>query len=96
MVIDLKLRNTILAFITSRGRKIHYQQLTQSGVTLLRQIIEDTKPSAGVYTQSPYTLQLKAQLSQLQKVTLTCPSQVEFDQIRDALDEVNNQLDVAD
>ena len=96
MVIDLKLRNTILALITSRGRKLHYQQLTQSGLTLLRQLIEDTKPSAGTYTQSPYTLQLKAQLVQLQKLTLSCPSQIEFDQIRDSIDEVNGQLDVND
>ena len=60
MIIDLKLRNALLALITSRGRKLHYQQLTQSGATLLKHLIEDTKPSAGAYTQSPYTLQLKA------------------------------------
>ena len=92
MVTDLKLRNVILSLITSRGRKIHYQQLTQSGITLLHQLIEDTQPKAGYYTQSPYTLQLKSQLSQLMKINLTCPSQVEFDQIRDSIDEVNNQL----
>ena len=46
MVTDLKLRNVILSLITSRGRKIHYQQLTQSGITLLHQLIEDTKPNA--------------------------------------------------
>ena len=96
MLIDLKLRNAILALITSRGRKLHYQQLTQSGVTLLKQLLEDTKPSAGAYTQSPYILQLKAQLAQLQKVTLSCPSQIEFDQIRDSIDEVNCQLDEED
>ena len=96
MVIDLKLRNAILALITSRGRKLHYQKLTQSGVTLLKQLVDDTKPTAGAYTQSPYTLKLKAQLAQLQKLTLSCPSQVEFDQIRDAIDEVNNQLDLDD
>ena len=96
MVIDLKLRNTLLALITSRGRKLHYQQLTQSGVDLLKHLINDTKPSAGAYTQSPYILQLKAQLSQLQKLTLSCPSQMEFDQIRDSIDEVNGQLDIQD
>ena len=79
MVTDLKLRNSILALITSRGRKVHYQQLTQSGLTLLHQLIKDTKPTAGAYTQSPYTLQLKAQLAQLMKIELSCPSQVEFD-----------------
>ena len=42
MVIDLKLRNAILALITSRGRKLHYQQLTQSGATLLQHLINDT------------------------------------------------------
>ena len=96
MVIDLKLRNIILSLISSRGRKLHYQQSTQSGLTLLKLLIEDIQPSAGAYTQSPYTLQLKAQLSQLQKVTLSCPSQVEFDQIRDSIDEINGQLEVAD
>ena len=49
MVIDLKLRNAILALITSRGRKLHYQQLTQSGATLLKHLINDTQPSAGTY-----------------------------------------------
>ena len=96
MVTDLKLRNVILSLITSRGRKVHYQQLTQSGITLLHQLIKDTKPSAGAYTQSPYTLQLKAQLAQLMKINLTCPSQIEFDHIRDSIDEVNNQLEQDD
>ena len=96
MVIDLKLRNAILALITSRGRKLHYQQLTHSGATLLKHLINDTKPSAGAYTQSPYILQLKAQLNQLQKLTLSCPSQIEFDQIRDSIDEINGQLDPQD
>ena len=93
MVTDLKLRNVILSLITSRGRKVHYQQLTQSGITLLHQLIADTKPSAGFYTQSPHTLQLKAQLAQLLKINLSSPSQLEFDQIRDSIDEVNDQLD---
>ena len=96
MVADLKLRNVLLSLITSRGRKVHYQQLTQSGITLLHQLIEDTKPNAGYYTQSPYTLQLKAQLAQLLKINLSCPSQTEFDQIRDSIDEVNNQLEEED
>ena len=96
MVTDLKLRNVLLSLITSRGRKVHYQRLTQSGITLLHQLIEDTRPSAGYYTQSPYTLQLKAQLTQLMKLDLTCPSQIEFDQIRDSIDEVNNQLEEDD
>ena len=96
MVTDLKLRNVILSLITSRGRKIHYQPFTQSGITLLHKLIEDTEPNAGYYTQSPYTLQLKAQLAQLMKINLTCPSQIEFDQIRDSIDEINGQLDVDD
>ena len=96
MVTDLKLRNVILSLITSRGRKIHYQQLTQSGITLLHQLIEDTRPSAGYYTQSPYTLQLKAQLTQLLKLNLSSPSQLEFDQIRDSIEEVNEQLEEDD
>ena len=96
IVADLKLRNVLLSLITSRGRKVHYQQLTQSGITLLHQLIQDTKPNAGYYTQSPYTLQLKAQLAQLMKLNLSCPSQIEFDQIRDSIDEVNNQLELDD
>ena len=52
MVADLKLRNVLLSLITSRGRKVHYQQLTQSGITLLHQLIEDTKPNAGYYTHA--------------------------------------------
>ena len=93
MVTDLKLRNVILSLITSRGRKVHYQQLTQSGITLLHQLIQDTKASSGFYTQSPHILHLKAQLGQLMKVNLTSPSQIEFDQIRDSIDEINDQLE---
>ena len=63
MVIDLKLRNAILSLITSRGRKLHYQQLTQSGVELLRHLINDTKPSAGAYTQSPYIIFCNSRLN---------------------------------
>ena len=96
MQVDLKLRNAILALISSRGRKRHYQELTQSGSELLRLLIADSKAVTNKFQQSPHTLQLKAQLHQLQKVTLSHPSQLEFDEIRDAIEEVNDQLDSDD
>lgn len=43
LLLDLKLRNIILGLITSRGRKRHYQNKTNSGCALLRLMIEDSK-----------------------------------------------------
>ena len=56
--IDMKLRNNLLALITSRGRRRHYQDLTRSGCELLRIIAADAKASVSVYVQSPHIRKL--------------------------------------
>ena len=87
MQVDLKLRNVILGLISSRGRMLHYQNETQSGCALLRLLIKDSKATTNQFQQSPHTLQLKSQLQQLKKLTLSHPSQIEFDEIRDSIEE---------
>ena len=96
LLLDLKLRNVILGLIASTGRKRHYQDLTQSGCELLRLLIEEAKPSKTDYIQSPHILRLKSQLASLKTLTLSHISQVEFDEIRDAIEEINVQLDIDD
>ena len=93
ILLDLKLRNVLLSLITSVGRKRHYQDLTQSGCKLLRQFVDDAKAASSNFIQSPHIIRLKAQLEELKKITLSHVSQVEFDEIRDSLEEVNDQLD---
>ena len=93
ILLDLKLRNVLLSLITSVGRKRHYQDLTQSGCKLLRQFANDAKAASSSFIQSPHIIRLKAQLEDLKKVTLSHVSQVEFDEIRDGLEEINDQLD---
>ena len=41
-------------------------------------------------------IRLKSQLEELKKVTLSHVSLVEFDEIRDGLEEINDQLDDED
>ena len=94
--IDMKLRNNLLALITSRGRRRHYQDLTRSGCELLRIIAADAKASASVYVQSPHIRKLKAQLEVMKKMTMTKISMVEFDAIRDGIEEINDQLEAGD
>ena len=93
ILLDLKLRNVLLTLITSAGRKRHYQDLTQSGCKLLKQFIADAKVSSSAFIQSPHIIRLKTQLEELKKVTLSHVSQVEFDEIQDGLEEINDQLD---
>ena len=93
ILLDLKLRNVLLSLITSVGRKRHYQDLSQSGCKLLRQFVEDAKAASSAFIQSPHILRLKSQMEELKKVTLSHVSQVEFDEIRDGLEEINDQLD---
>ena len=94
--LDMKLRNNLLALITSRGRRRHYQERTQSGCELLRILAADAKASTSLYVQSPHTRKLKAQLEELRKVTMTKISMVEFDEIRDGIEEINDQLSASD
>ena len=96
MQINLKLRNVILSLITSRGRKRYYQDLTQSGTELLRHLIKDSKSVTNQFQQSPHTMQMKAKLQQLKNLTLSQPSQIEFDEIRDSIEEINEQLENKD
>ena len=93
MQINLKLQNVILSLITSRGRKRYYQDLTQSGTALLRHLIKDSKSVTNQFQQSPHTMQMKAKLQQLKNLTLSQPSQIEFDEIRDSIEEINEQLE---
>ena len=90
---DLKLRNVLLSLITSVGRKRHYQDFTQSGCKLLKKFAEDAKAASSNFIQSPHIIRLKSQLEEPKKVTLSHVSQVEFDEIRDGLEEINDQLD---
>ena len=96
MLLDLKLRNVILGLITSRGRKRHYQSLSQSGCELLAKMIAEAQPSKQDHIQSPHILKLKSQLASLRRVTMSHISQVEFDEIRDSIEELNDQLDDED
>ena len=93
LLLDLKLRNVILGLITSSGRKRHYQNLTQSGCELLAKMYDEAKPSKKDYIQSPHTLRLKSQLASLKLVNMSHISQVEFDEIRDSIEEINNELE---
>ena len=90
--IDLKLRNELLSLITSSGRRRHYRNLTQSGCELLQIIKNDSKATAHSYSQDPNNVRLKAELSVIMKKTLSHTSQVEFDDIRDAIEGINDQL----
>lgn len=96
MQLDMKLRNNLLSLITSKGRRGHYQQLALSGCALLLAIAADAKAAASLYVQTPHTRKLKAQLDVLKKVTLTKISMVEFDEIRDSIEDINDQLDIGD
>ena len=94
--LDLKLRNEILSLITSTGRRRHYRNQTQSGCKLLELIYNDSKATAHSYTQDPNNVRLKAELRVVMKKTLTHTSQVEFDEIRDAIEGINDQLPIED
>ena len=94
--LDMKLRNNLLALITSKGRRRHYQELTLSGCDLLRKFIDDAKAASSAYVQSPYIRKLKAQLHEVRKVSLTKVSMKEFDEVRDSIEEINDQLGVED
>ena len=96
MQLDMKLRNNLLSLITSKGRRRHYQEATLSGCELLNIFIRDAKAAASAYVQSPYIRKLKAQLNEVRKVTLSKISMKEFDDIRDGIEEINDQLDVDD
>ena len=96
LLLDLKLKNVILGLITSRGRKRHYQSTAQSGCDLLQLLIDEAKPSATDYVQSPHILKLKSQLASLQRLTMSHVSQVEFDEIRDGIEEINSLLEPGD
>ena len=92
MQTDMKLRNNILALITSTGRRRHYQQLTHSGCALLRLLALDAKSSVSDYVESPHIRRLKAMLNEVRKVRMTKISMQEFNEIRDSVDEINDQL----
>ena len=93
MLLDLKLRNVVLGLVTSRGRKRHYQSITQSGCELLKHMYHEAKPTTRDYMQSPHILKLKAQLASIRRLTMSHISQIEFDEIRDAIEEINDQLE---
>ena len=63
LLLYLKLRNVILGLISSRGRKAHYQNLTQTGCELLTQLIEEARPSKADYSQSPHILKITIPVS---------------------------------
>ena len=94
--LDMKLRNNLLNLITSKGRRRHYQELSLSGCELLRRFARDARASVSQYVQSPHTRKLKAQLNELKKVKLTQISMVEFNEVRDSIEEINDQLEADD
>ena len=96
MQLDMKLRNNLLSLITARGRQRHYQELTMSGCALLLQFAVDAKSATSAYVQSPHIRRLKAQLEEVKKLRMTQISLTEFNEIRDSLEELNDQLDAVD
>ena len=91
--LDMKLRNSLLRLITAKGRRNHYAGQTLSGCALLRLFASDAKASVSKYVQSPHTRKLKAQLQELKKIKLTQISMTEFDEVRDNIEEINDELD---
>ena len=96
LLLDLKLRNVILGLITSTGRRKHYQGLSQSGCELLTKLKAEAQPSKKDYIQSPHILKLKSQMNAIKRLTMSHISLVEFDEIRDGIEELNDQLEEKD
>ena len=65
MMIDLKLKGTILKLITSSGRRRYYMEsVGPSGIELLVKLNSDSKLSESKYSQSHHSRQIKAQLAE--------------------------------
>ena len=78
------------------ARDTTIQSLTQSGCELLTKLNDESKPTKTDYVQSPHLLKLKSQLASLQRLTMSHVSQVEFDEIRDGVEEINSLLEEGD
>ena len=93
VMIDLKLKGTLLKLITSAGRRRHYMEsVGPSGVELLVKLNSDSKLSESKYSQSHHRRQIKSQLSEAMRRKLTHLSLEEFDEIKDSIEELNGQL----
>ena len=93
LMIDLKLKGTLLKLITSAGRRRHYMEsVGPSGVELLIKLNADSKLSESRYSQSHHSRQIKSQLSEAMRRRLTHLSLEEFDEVKDSIEELNGQL----
>ena len=93
MLVDIKLKATILKLITSVGRRRHYADAVgPSGMELLRKLIADSKLIDSAFTQTTLSRRIKAQMAEVMKIRLTEVSLDQFDEIKDTLEDLNSQL----
>ena len=93
MLIDIKLKATILKMITSIGRRRHYSEAVgPSGIELLKKLIADSRLVDSAFTQTTLSRRVKAQIAEVMKIRLTEVSLEQFDAIKDTLEDLNAQL----
>ena len=94
MLVDLKLKGSILKMITSSGRRRHYaDSVGPSGIELLNKLSADSKLADSRYSQTAHSRRLKAQMAETMKMKLSHVSLEEFDSIKDTLEDLNDQFD---
>lgn len=92
----MQLMNEILLLITSTGcRQDYARRSMHSGFKLMRLFDVDKDQGLTAHAESPHLRGLKLMLTASLQKRMTSKSQRQFDEIRDEIEEINNQIPTA-